>query len=477
MEEATPQVVILEDRRGDRRRFIVSPRLTLSSTGVDNLLEVTAAPGLNYDDIYATTDLDWDLGLRAEQSIGRSWLITLNDRFFLGDDPVLGEELRTAVIVPETGEVVPEEPTVGVPAESNDDTLTEQFGRRRYWQNDLDLLTRYTYGQDSDVGLGYTYGMLRNDEDDVGGYTEYDRHTGILTLGHRFNGKWRAEGEIRYSRGLFDEPEIVVVTPPEDDTADIPSEDDNDITIDQLSDVGSQDLREYNFRGLVNYEYDPHLLLFTSYRYLRTDYDAALRQDYGVNEIALGLDYDITQRLHVTLSGGPSFGSFENSPTETDYNAYAGLIWDYQQGTFTVYGEKRYDQSNFDGRRSGLTDSWRTGIAFDYQLTQNLALTCSASYEDDDRLQYPIPNTIVIVDTGQPLPDEPPAAELDRPDYNEKFYDAGLTLSYTFLRWYTVSGGYRYYKHDTDLIEDNTGNYDEHRIFVTLSVFQELFRW
>ena len=462
-----PTVIVLEDRRGDRQSYFLTPRFTFSSTGISDVFEMTYAPSLNYDHLFETTDLDHDFGLRAERNLTRNWLISLNNRFFKGDDPYREDELRTAVIVPETGELVAEEPVVGSPAEGTDGTLTEQYGRRRFWTNTLDVLTDYDYGNDRRVSGGYTFDVLRDDSDVAGGYTDYDRHVGLLSLDHRFNRKWRAEGDARYTRGLFDEPEIIVVTPAAEET----------VQVDRVTGTDSDDLTEYNFRVRGIYDTSPHLHLFTEYSYLKTDYDLDFLEDYQVNNIALGVDYDINSRLHVTLSGGPSWGSFENSPTESDYNAYAGLTWDYLHGTLTFYADKGYDQSNFDGRRSGLTDFWRTGVALDYQLTQDLTATFSASYRDNQRLEYPSAETIVIIDDGTTPVDPLPPEEFDRVEYTEKDYDAGLALTYTFLRWYALSGGYRYYNHDSDLIEGGTGSYDEHRAFIQLAVSKELFRW
>jgi len=474
-----PTVIILEDLRGDRQRYLLTPRLTFSSIGMSDVFEMTYAPSLDYDHLYETTEVDHDFGLRVERNFTRNWLISLNNRFFLGDDPYREDELRTAVIMPETGELVTEEPVVGSPGEESDGTLTEVYGRRRYWTNTLDLLTDYDYGNDRQVSVGYTFDVLRDDSDTVGGYTDYDRHIGLLGLDHRFNRKWRAEGDAWYTRGLFDEPEIIVVTPVTEDT---PAEEDTlieeeTVQVDRVAGTGSDDLTEYYFRARGVYDTSPHLHFFTEYSFLATDYDRALLEDYQVNNIALGVDYDINSRLHVTLSGGPSWGSFENSPTESDYNAYAGLTWDYLHGRLTFYADKGYDQENFNGRRSGLTDFWRTGVALDYQLTQDLTATFSASYRDNRRLEYPSAETVVIIDDGTAPVDPLPPEEFDRVEYTEKDYDAGLALTYTFLRWYALSGGYRYYNHDSDLLEGGTGSYDEHRAFIQLAVSKELFRW
>jgi len=330
----------------------------------------------------------------------------------------------------------------------------------------LTLGTGYTYGDGQAVSGSYMYSVLRNINDTVGGYTEYDRHTGVLGLNHRLNQKWSASAEARYSRGLFDEPDVVVVTVVDDENNEI----------EQVAGTDSDDLTEYNLRLKGTYQTTARWNVFTEYSYLSTDYDAILRNDYKVNNVAFGLDYNISQRLHATIAGGPSWGSFENTPTETDYNAHAGLRWDYEFGSVNFTADKGYDQSNYDGRRSGVTDYWQTMLSLNHQLTENLRATISASYRDNRRLQFPTPQTIVVVVDDDNQPVEPlPSEEFDRTEYSEKNYDAGATLAYTFLRWYTVSGGYRYYDHDSSRSVSST--YNEHRAFIQLTVSKELFRW
>jgi len=474
--EPYPAAIILDDRQGDRRNFIFSPRLTFTSTGINDQLTLTYAPGVNYDDIDGTTDVDHDFGLQMEKSVSRNWLITLNDSFFLGDDPVRQKEQYTAGDT--EADTEQEAPTVGSPAENVDQGLTEVYGRRRYWTNTLEVGTKYGYGQDRNVALSYGYDVLRNDSDYGGGYSEYDRHTGDLLVTHRFDAKWSAEGELNYSKGIFGDTEVYVVSA-EQEPASVEAV--NDLDSPEITSLPlnySQDLDEYDARLRGGYDFSPHMHVFTEYRFLATDYASPLQDDYQVNNVTLGVDYDLSQHLHMTLSGGPSWGSFEHSETETDYNLHAGMTWEYMHGLMKFFVDKAYDQSNFDGRRSGLTDVWETGISASYQLTESLTATISANYTNNQRLEYPVPETVVLVgDEENQLLDDTVPEEFGQELYREKDYDAGLTLSYSFWRWYTISGGYRYYKHDSDLAETDADSYHEHRAFIVLSYSKEIFRW
>ena len=115
-----------------------------------------------------------------------------------------------------------------------------------------------------------------------------------------------------------------------------------------------------------------------------------------------------------------------------------------------------------------MTGFWGGRALLHYQLTKDLLAVLSASYWNYDRMQYTTSSGI-IVDPTQP--------EFGQTLYTEKSYSGGVSLSYTFMERYQLSGGYRYYDHDSDLIGDTGGNYDEHRVFVELSYAKEFFRW
>ncbi len=431
------------DRQGDERNYIVSPRVSFSSSGESDVFQLTVAPALNYDDIYGTTDLDWDFRIQEEKQLTQNWSLNVEDNYFLGDDPDRQDELQGEEISP-GGIQIQELEVVGAPGEDDNVELTRRYGRTRYWTNDFLIGTQYGYAEDSIVGIGYGYGVLRNDGDeDV--YTEYDRNDIWAELSYRFNPKWRVENSIRYSRGTFDTPVTVNPVEPED----------------------NNDLDEYDAQVRLNYYSTPHLQYFTEYRYLAADYDVSDTDDYTLHELRVGVDYDYSPRLSFTFSGGPAIGSYDNSSTDTSYVAYGGLRWAVERGDFTLGAGKGFSQNDFDGRGSGLTDYWSTGAAFNYQLSESFHLTLSADYDNYDRMQ--------IADRDGIAPVETP--EFGSTAYTEEAYSAGIQLTYIFARWYQLSGGYRYTKNESDLQYDYTGNYEEDQFFIELSWGKEVFRW
>ena len=440
-------VIILDNRLGDERNYIISPRVSFSSGGESDLFQFTVAPGLNYDDLYNTTDVDWDFRVQEDKHLTRNWLLTVSDDYFLGDDPVREDSLQTQEIVPGTVRIRELE-VVGAPAEEDNGLLTGRFGRTRFWTNNLTASTEYTYAEGSTAGLGYTYSVLRNDGN-VNVYSEYDRHDIFASIDHRFNTTWSLETGGAYSKGLFDENQGT-----------------GPVTAVVGNRVESEDLEEYEFHSRLNYIKNPHLRYFGEYRYVGTDFESEADEDYGLHEFLVGCDYDLSPHLSITVSGGPVIGSFDHSSSDTDYIAYAGMEWDVEHGTFTLGAEKGYEQNDFDGRNSGLTDFWATNASFAYQFTERLQGALTADYSNYDRMQElgAAPVTGRAPEFGQTL-------------YTEESYSGGVLLSYTFARWYQVAAGYRYTKNESDLGNDIEGNYDEDAFFVELSWGKEMFRW
>ena len=459
---------------GDRRDYTVSPSLTFSSQGQTDLLAITYAPGFVYDELRYTTRVDHSFSLRAEKHVTRRWFLSLDNTYFLGNDPARETSLRTSEApTAETGPQgeeaqTPEQQVQEQQQVEDTGALDERVGSRRYWRNTTGILGEYSYGRDSLVGAGYTYEILRNSGDEVGGYTEYDRHRFMAHLAHRFNAKWQLDFEGNYSKGIFDEPAVVAVTPA--------AEEDGAVDVLQPQTAGSSDLAEYIGSIRVNYSWLNHATIFFSDNSSRTDYDDPLRQDNWAHNLAVGLEYYFNERLYATLSGGPSFSKLGEQAWETDYNIYGSLTRLYLHASLTAHISKSYDVQNFAGRGNGLTDTWEAGVDYSYDFSPNLATVLFVSYRDDRRLQHPYVDTLVVLPEEAVAAEEPLPAELVEDfDYHEKLFQAGFSLNYTFLRWYTLSGGYTYARDETGLA--GSADYDEHRVFVQLAVSRNLFRW
>ncbi len=478
--EAPAIVPVYGNYTGDRRDYTVSPRLTFSSQSQTDLLELTYAPGFVYDDLRYTTRVDHAFSLRTEKHGTRRWFFSLADTYFLGNDPLRETDLRTTgttagTTAAESGAQGGEQQAGGQELQDTqqaEDTgaLDERVGSRRYWRNTADLLVEYSYGEGSLVGGGYTYEILRNSGDTGGGYTEYDRHRLMAHVAHRFNAEWQVDFTGNYSKGIFDEPAVVAATPAE-------GEGEDGVAVDVLRPETSlsSDLREYIGSLRLDYSWSNHATVFFGDDSSRTDYDDPLRRDNWTHNLAMGLDYSFSPRFFLTLSGGPSFSKLGNQSWEVDYNVYGSVTRLYLHSTLSAHVSKSYDVENFAGRGNGLTDTWEAGIDYTYDFTRNLSSVLSVSYRDDRRLQHPYVSTVVAPGEDAAATGEDAGELLEGYDYHEKLFQAGISLDYTFLRWYTLSGGYTYARDETGLA--GSSDYDEHRVFVQLAVSRNLFRW
>lgn len=419
---------------GDTRSLFATPRVRFSSRDVGDLLEFTYAPTFTYDDVDSRDIVGHDLNLLAEKNITRDWVIRASNSYFKGEDSVTDNEGRRSPIIPGATEPTTSQPPgAGEPTDAVRE-LSDVNGRQKYWRNDLGLRTDYTYAQDSIVGMEYNFGVLRYDEEDAGsGESDYDRHEWIGRLSYRFDAQWQLLTELGYVRGLYDE--VGGTDPREND-----------------------DLEEYRAMIRTNYAWRPRDIFFGRYQFTETAYDEDSRQDAAIHEFTVGWDHDFSETLRMTLSGGPSFVTFEDSDDEVGYNAYAGLVWRVQpQTTLSAQTSYRYEFDNFDGLQTGLSKTWASGLSCTHQFSPQWHTDISTNYTRSDNDEAS--GTVVTNDS-------------DRFNYREETYDVGLGVRYTFLQRYTLGASYRYSDHS-----EPNNDYDEHRVLLTLTAATELFRW
>ncbi len=423
-----------DENRGDRRDITVTPGITLISTGPTDQVELTYEPGLVYDDLDSETDVDHTFTLLATKDLSPKWQVTLEEQYIMSDDPLRRRE--------EISSAVEEERSASREIRPVDEGgLTESQGRRRYWTNDIAIGTEYRYAEGSSFGIGYAYDVLRN-EDENAGYAEHDRHDYFFRLEHRFSGQWRAELEPHYIVGTVDNPVIEGESTP-----------------------ASDDLTQVELAAEVDYQPQTQDSYIARYRYLQADYDNPDEEDSKIHALRLGWEHNFDEHYHLTLSGGPSLIKLEDRSWESDYNIYAELMRDFSRGhgEASLYAEKGYDLDSFSGTDAGLTDFWRIGTIVNYQWTEAFSTEFTASYRDNRRLEEPTSGTLAS-----------PTVVDDDFDYHEKFTEFGISLSYEFMRYYTLSLGYRFLQSDSDLVGED---YDDHRIFLELSFTRNLFRF
>lgn len=442
-ESNLPETATIRDRF--QQQVSIGPLFIFETTSTTDGLTVRYYPSFVYDFEDSQSDIDHDFLLTAYRDFSRQFRVELSEGFIYSDDPELIE---------------------------TDTTSDFNRARRRYWTNDIGINTSYSYNTGSTFGTAYTYRILRNTGNSLDGHDEYDRHSVDLSLEHRLNARWNVSLFTGYTRGLFEPPEPELIERTETVLEGISPGITDGIVTAELSD----DVTEYEIGGTVNWIYSPRKTFLISYAFLTSDYDSFRRNDSYVHNLTFGTQYQHTRRLSFEFGAGPSYEKTENFDSNLDYNGHLNLNYDIAERTSISAGiEKGYDQENFSANDSilagerGLTEFWNYDVDFSHALTTNLTATLFGLYRDEKQKS----NLITFVDSAGT--DNLLASTVrEETTTTRKTYEAGGSLEYTFLRWYTAALRYTFRKQDSDIILDS---YDEHRVYLTLTFEKELFRW
>lgn len=427
-------------------KLSIGPIIIIKSSSSMDELSIDYRPSYAYDTENSTSDMDHNFSLSGYRNLSKELRLDVNEKFIYSDDPNL------------------------IVDNSSSDYNKE---RKRYWTNTVTIKPTYTYDTKSFFGGSYTYRLLRNDDTGIGGYEDYDKHTADLFLTHRFDSSWNIEGDVAYTRGLFNPPEQAVVDQVVSGiTAGTTS------TVD--ADNFSNDLSEYHANAIVNWVVSPSQTLQTRYKFSASNYEAILRNDSILHNVSFGVEYQYSKQLSVSLGGGPSYEKTDSYNANWNYNAYFDFNYSLSQRTaFSVSAEKGYEYDNFSsnnnqlGRDQGLTEFLDWQLNFSHKLLKNLDLSLFASYRDEQQESIVQGITTVI---GNEINLQGSTSEERRQltVFDRDIYRGGVTIKYVFMEYWTTALNYTYRKQDSEQINDS---YDENRAYLTLAVQNELFRW
>ena len=425
---------------GDAHKINIGPTITVASRGVYDTLNLTYSPQLSYDFVDEDNEVNQQLSVSDERYLSKHWSLTLSDDFRYSDDPESSSDTSTTVTTGDDGQ------TDGV----SRDVLSNDLSGRQYWTNTAGVRTSYALLENTRLGGGYNYTVLRNEGGgDEGGdaYDEYDKHAFFTNLSHGFNANWRSSLGLNYTRGLYDDEE----------------------TVSGSSAAGSTpDLDEYGGNVGVDYILSQRDFFPVKYSLSETQYDGDTRRDTQAHEWSAGWDHAFDQQTRVTVGAGPSYVKTQGLDGTWGYNAYLTFMKQYEHLTYSLQLDKRYETQNFSGTdESGLTDTYNASANLAYQYTEALGLNLFGRYTRESQIDpqgdYRDAVTGVLVEstTGDVT-------------YDKDIYQAGLGLNYAFARWYTAGVKYVYYVSDGQLDSDQ---YTDHRVLFTLSASKELWRW
>ncbi len=399
-------------------RFRIAPSIDIKSQSARDELLLHYSPSFRYDLDTYEDDIDHNFSAEYNRSITQRWRLLLSDRYRLTD---------------QADDITAIDPEGGV-------RISDDQGRRQYWTNDLSLTSQYTYWEGSVFTLGYTYTIYENEDSGPGTDSgNYDRHSFLASIGHRFNSIWNLSVSGNYTRGLYEE---------------------SDTAITGIGTGIDEDLTQYGASTTLGWSKIMHQVYSLGYSFSATEYDDSTRARSTIHNGTLGWQWAVTEHLSVSLGGGPSYAKTDGQSGDWGFNANAGVQKEIERGSFGLAVTHGFDQQNFDGTdENGLQEFTQLRADFNYQLLENVSLGLFSGYryEDLDRL------TPVLATGGTTME-----------TINKETLTAGTSLSYQFMRWYSLALRYSFTQVDTEEINDS---YDEHQVALTLSYKKEFFHW
>ncbi|MCL2459037.1 MAG: hypothetical protein FWF31_09405 [Desulfobulbus sp.] len=419
----------------DRQKIGIQPEVQIVSKDVHDYLSLRYSPTLSYDFKIKDNEVDHQLDLQGERWLSQFWTVSVSDNYVRSDDPgTLTRDRTSGAFADSGGQTSPSD----TPTE-----LSRDLNGHKYWTNTASLRTNYALDKDSQIGGGYSYSVLRNDESGAG-YEDYDRHTFYTDLTHGFTQNWRANLGLNYTRGTYDGGQSLGANP-----------------------TATPDLDQYGLMVGIDFVRTPHDFYPFKYSLNESRYDGDTQPNNETHSWSLGWDHAFDSRTRMALGGGPSYSKVQGQDGSWGYNAYLSLMRTYQHAALSLDLSKIYAMNNFTGSSadSGLTDTYSARANFSYSHTEHLAFNVYGGYRLESNFQ---PQGMYQTAAGGE------AGKTGDNSYDKNIYEAGIGCTYTFGRWYTAGLRYDYYVSSGDLDIDQ---YTDHQILFTLRASHELWRW
>lgn len=447
--ENSGSVNSLNDDDDDYQRIIVQPLLAIDRVTERSTFNLSYQPGFYHDFESDDDDVQHQASLDYTRNLTQNWKFSLSDSFLQADN---ANEIQTAD--PTAGISAPQQTAGSEQTAQGDDGATgsDDEGRRKYTTNTLQLLSDWAYREDSRFALGYSFGILRNDEDEARQQDEdYDRHDVSAQLGHRLSQKWKVNLIGQYVRGLYDDPEAEDQAVAADGTTG---------TVEDISD----DVSEYHADAGLEYNGIVRQPLMLNYGYNLYDYEDASEGDTQIHNLTFGWKWLYSPQLTYSLAAGPSYAETDGEDDTWGGNGQAGIDYTMERARFNFTLAKGLERQNFTGEtdNNGLIDYWDVQASYSRQLLESTTfyLITGYRYEDQDELTAAADAT-----SGQEAVVE---------TVNTQNIYAGCGLQYAFWQWYALDLSYRYGDQTSDNPEDE---YDEHTVMLKLSFTKDFWRW
>jgi hypothetical protein len=448
-----------DQEKNDYQRIVVRPLLTVSTASEKDSVDLRYEPGFHHDFLHDEQDAEQNISLSAQRQLTKTWLIQLVERYLKTDaanqarDEVASSTSSTAKT---SGESTNDQP--------GQDQLASDTRRRKYSTNNLQVVSAYEYAQDSVVSAGYTFGVLRNYNNEDLRYQDFDKHDSQLSLTYRVNSTWKMSLAGHYIRGIYD-----TSTTAQDDTGNAASSA-GSAAVGEGQDDLSQDVTEYRSTFGQEFSLTPRQLLSLDYNRVAYDYDAKSKSDSEIHDLTFGWRWEYSPHFTFNAGAGPSFVVTDEVEDSWGYNGNLNGKYTFEHGNLQLAVKKGLERQNFTGdvANDGLVDFWDVRADISYNLLSSASVSLFTGYhsEDQDETRQ---NAAESTSSGSSDQTTEDIATL-----TTRRFSAGCSARYSFWQWYAIDLSYRYTDQISDRAEDE---YYEHLVMLTMSFAKEFFRW
>jgi len=172
-------------------------------------------------------------------------------------------------------------------------------------------------------------------------------------------------------------------------------------------------------------------------------------EGYNVHEGSIGLQQALAHDLSLSVGGGYFVQKNDESDDQTGYSYNASAGKSFERGSFFIGGAGGWDEAYLEAERRGFSRYWSIQARLEYQIVAPVAAYGGWSYR---------------LDKGEDEEGE------DR-QWGSWRRNCGLT--WTFLRWFSLSLDYTYADREDDVEAED---YTDHRFMLNLTA-SKLWQW
>ncbi|MDY6989609.1 MAG: hypothetical protein SWQ30_16300 [Thermodesulfobacteriota bacterium] len=172
-------------------------------------------------------------------------------------------------------------------------------------------------------------------------------------------------------------------------------------------------------------------------------------ESYNVHEGSIGLEQAFAHDLSLSVGCGCFVQKNHQSDDQTGYSYNVSVQKGFEQGSFFIGGTGGWEEAYLEAERSGFSRYWSIQTGLEYQIMEPLAAHGGWSYRLHEGKD----------DEGG--------------DRQWGTWRRNLALTWTFLRWFSLSLDYTYANRQDDV---ETEDYTDHRLMLNLTA-SKLWQW